>query len=61
MMVHPASVAQVGNLDTDDFEGEVVLRLPLFACRRAARLVQGDARNFFGQNVTVNTTIVSTM
>jgi hypothetical protein len=53
VVVDPASVPEVGNLDADDVAGLHVVCLALLAGRREWRraLVQRDARNFPRQDI----------
>lgn len=58
VVVHPAGVAEVGDLDADDVRGVGVFGLALLACGGGRGLVEGDARDFTGK-VTRETSQVS--
>lgn len=53
VVVDPAGIAEVGDLDADDVTSLHIVGLALLACRRKRRgsLVQRDARDLFGQNI----------
>lgn len=53
VVVYPAGIPEIGNLDADDVAGLHVVGLALLACRREGRggLVQRDARHFPRQEI----------
>jgi hypothetical protein len=56
-MIHPACIAKIGNLDTDNVKSMRILSLAFLACRsgRWAGLVKGNARHFTRQDIPIFT------
>ena len=51
MVVDPASVTKIRNLDADDLEFERLLDLALLACRRGVARLERNAGNFSAKEI----------